>query len=410
MKCIFPDGTMLAYINIQLYHINFTMDQQKLQEDIAYYQSLSDKLRVDDKGVVYLTLENSEIVGLSPELLMSLLKISEEDARLVMRQAVEHALSNLVYSGDQMSSLLVDILQDMEYERNAPEYEKNSLLTVDDIAHLGNLSYALVHGIFHQYQKAIRSEKDLDQFLDFVNHIIQKEFKGDLSKAIAHYDHRQDNFDRLLSQTAPEELMPISEQKMLQYYREAQDILCKSLSISQQDADILLGDAQILKEFLHCDDVSKVQNIINKALRGDASFLITALGNRAPQGVKESKKPIKNLLEETIENKPQPLPETLEDTLRLAFKMRSRITAKSLCNIFRIKGHSISLALGRLIIDEGKYGTIVESKKYITTADGVERLIQDIQQAGGLEKFIEIYLNIVNDKVTEHFYPSKKEQ
>jgi hypothetical protein len=93
------------------------------------------------------------------------------------------------------------------------------------------------------------------------------------------------------------------------------------------------------------------------------------------------------------------LPDNLPDMLRYVFKLKQRITSKSLSECFKLLGIEISQDLGRFIIEEGGYGGTEPDNGRIIAGDMLEKFINDIETSGGIKQFLTLYLTRVNDNL-----------
>ncbi|MEM6602437.1 MAG: hypothetical protein AAF621_00145 [Pseudomonadota bacterium] len=412
-----------------------------VQQDFSSITALSDKVTVDEMGHVVLRLGGEEVIGLSVDSLCHLLKINPDEAFIVMREAIKIAIESEIQSADQMSGILVhvmDMLDEAKVDGNPvteiPIYQIHSILSIKDIAEILEVTIEFAGRIFHAYKRPIQSEEDLQGFIDFMSSYIETHHNGQIpgSAKIIHSsaegEMSQDYIDVILAQKPPEELMPEEERLALQYYREARAAICELLKVTENDADIILSDSHVLKEFFNLTDVSEADYILDRALSGDLEPLLLKLNNRMANLFEDiSDNTIKDVLNPDLGDtafqrssasehmeaaeiaKKQAeadvtTPDNLNDTLRLCFELRGRVTSKSLSDICDMWGVEISAALGRFVIEEGKYGGHGESSKRIIDIHQLERLIKDIENAGDLRNFIRKYLKLVNDQVQTMYY------
>ncbi len=206
-------------------------------------------------------------------------------------------------------------------------------------------------------------------------------------------------------------------------------VIHELLNIDYQDVVLLLSSPQALANFLEINDTKTAKIALDNAAQGNKQSLLEIIEEKInefingidtqaeaeaeaeaqaeaqaeaeaqaqAQAQAEAQTPEEQNNEDAHNYAHIELPENLPDTLRLAYKLKNRITAKSLAESFRIFGVEISQSLARFIIEEGGYGGTPPNGHRIVTTRMLENLIHDIEKAGTLNEFVKIYLAKVNN-------------
>ena len=443
------------------------MLQSSQQPDEEFFQSFGEQVKLDAAGNVFIHLKNQEVIGLSPLSLSELLKVPILEAKDVMKEAVKIAVESDIQSASEMSNILMNIMDIIDQEKaeaegKLPAFIEDSLLSIEDIGEILDVHNDFAEKVFRAYKHVINSEEDLEKFTDFFASYLHEHHMGQFPKEADRNYQEDDNtsfdsqkIDNILAQEAPQELRSEEELLKEQYTKEAKATLTELLSITKDDAQNILENPAHLQELLALDTQNQAEKIIRNALNGNQAPLLEALnsqsnnllGQLSDHAIRDVLDPsmdlsqyqqttpssdaeilprdtspqnVSEIIDDPISPPPEnaetisdddagtdeDLPETLEETLRLCFSLRQRITSKSLAEIFDIWGTDISMALGRFIIEEGKYGGEGENTKRIVSEEQLERMISDIAAAGDLKTFIRKYLKMVNDQVQSMYYGS----
>lgn len=436
------------------------------EQDKEFYHQLSPDIKLDLSGTVFLRLENGETIGLSAYSVADLLNISLNETKNVMREAVRIAISTKIQDAIELSNILIgiiDLVEDGELGHHSsfptasiPNYERQSLISLKDIAQSLQITTEFAKELFHEYKRPISDEADLKNFMEFVASYLVNNHGGAMpqdvrkihvkkSKPTQPVEFTPERINKILAQEAPKELRAETEFDKEIHIYELKNILAKLLDISPEDAGIIVSSPENLQEFMYLSTIAEATDLLESAYKGNYKPLIDLVEERIisflqessqdaseqtsspplteeqentlgkkisftdePSDILDPSELIGDLAGGTIEVKTPEitqLPESITGQLKLCFALRGRVTSKSMSDIFRNMGCEISQTLAKFIIENGKYGAEEgENTKRIITESQLNRLIKDIEESGGLKSFISFYLKRVNEQVHTMFY------
>ena len=280
-------------------------------KDDDYYKSLAPYIETDGEGGVFIRLKNSDFIGLSVEPLSKFLKLSLEKSALIMKEAIKVAVSSDIETAEQMTNILltlVDILEDYEDVSTIESVDAllkdlsprgaYSLLSPKDLSEILDVKMEFAVEVFEAYQGVITNDDELEKFLKFISEYLDKKYGGEIPLAARKNVIAQDPtlpfkekelFDEqkiteILAQEAPIELRPESQilaDRRQKYFTDARNAISDVLDVSLEDANIIISSAETLQEFLHLDDIKDAQTILETALEGNLQPLLEAVQIRA---------------------------------------------------------------------------------------------------------------------------------
>lgn len=284
---------------------------QHNSKDDDYYKSLAPHIETDGEGGVFIRLKNSDFIGLSVEPLSKFLKLSLEKSALIMKEAIKVAVSSDIETAEQMTNILltlVDILEDYEDVNTIESVDEllkdlsprgvYSLLSPKDLSEILDVKMEFAVELFDAYQGVITNDDELERFLKFISDYLDKKYAGEIPLDARKKGIIQDSvlpfkekelFDEqkiteILAQEAPIELRPESQilaDKRQKYFTDARNAVSELLDVSLEDANIIISSADNLQEFLHLDDIKDAQTILETALEGNLAPLLEAVQMRA---------------------------------------------------------------------------------------------------------------------------------